>query len=83
MDDFVTGEILKLNQEGLYHWTGGDKKAMERCAKWRFIVKQRRQEPNLVHPGQIIEVVDVARIGLRSHKLETWNIRFLERESLQ
>jgi hypothetical protein len=78
MDDFITGETLKLNQEGLHHWTGGDKKAMERCAKWRFIVKRRRQEPNVVHPGQIIEVVDVERIGLRSHKMETWNVRFLE-----
>lgn len=80
MEDFIVSETLKLNEEGLRHWTGGDKKAMERCAKWRFIVKRRRQEPSPLHPDQILEVVDVDRIGLRSHKLETWNIRFLERE---
>ena len=35
---FEAGAKLKFNEAGLHHWTGGTKKAMERCANWRFVV---------------------------------------------
>lgn len=35
---FVVGNKVKFTEEGVRHWTGGTKTAMERCRKWRFMV---------------------------------------------
>lgn len=72
--NYTPGQPLRLNEEGLKHISGGDKKGMERLKKWRFIFQKMSKE--LDHWGNPCLIVE--RIGLRGRSLEKYSPRFLE-----
>lgn len=36
---FQIGDVLKFSEESFHNYTQGEKRRMEACRKWRFLVK--------------------------------------------
>lgn len=43
---FEIGDVLKFSEEGLRNYTQGEKRRMEACRKWRFLVKGISVDPD-------------------------------------
>jgi len=75
--DYKIGDILQFREEGVRHWAGGDKKAMERCRKGRW--EYLGLDPTDDRWGE--KCLAVRRIDKKDGYVrnEHWSRRFMER----
>lgn len=72
---FEIGDILKFSEDGLHRWTGGDKKRMSACRRWRWLLKglsvQRDRFGN--------HLLSLERLDIPSKVRVVWSYTFFEK----